>query len=179
MRLRKISKTTAALLIALTVLSTAFGAILLQKQVGLQMRIRKTFAMDVYDVDKITPLTFINLGDFHWEEDFYYPGKTESAPTQTYFVNNTDQTDFYLQWDYEAPANVYLALYVKRMDQATFDSLPKGAIFQLPLTSRSLDPDHPLWHDVQFYFMVYAANGAPFGDWTPTITFTAVDSPIG
>jgi len=176
---KTISRTTIVLLLAIVMLSVAFGAILLQKQVQLAMRIRKTFAMDIYDTDGKTALTSINLGDFHYEEDFYYPGKTEGTPTRTYFVNNTDQTDFYLQWDYEAPENVWIALYVKRMDESAFNSLSRGAIFQLPLTSRSLDSDHPLWHDVQFYFMVYAANGAPFGTYAPTLTFTAVDSSTG
>ena len=96
MKLKRMSRTTVALLLIISILSVALGAVIIYKQVPMTMRVKMSVALGVFDIDAHTPLVSIALGDFLWGDSFLYPGKLPNPTEMTafYYVNNTDQTEF-------------------------------------------------------------------------------------
>lgn len=177
---RKLKIAIASILLITITLSVTYAAIIAYKQVPMTMRVKMTATIGVFDTDGHSNLTSINLGDFSWYDNYYFPGKVRDnmppQPAPSYYINNTDQTTLYVQFVAPQIANVTFAIWIKRMDSAEWISLHDGQIYQLPLTSPSLDPTHPLLHAAQWYLQV-SINQPAFGSYSPVLTFNGVDSP--
>lgn len=175
-------KIAFVLMLALASLGAAFAAVVLYRNVETTMRVKMSAALGVFDADRTTPLTTIGLGDFLWRDNFYFPGKARDnmppQPAPSYWVNNTDQTTLYIQFVSPNMTGVTFAMWIRREDSPTWISLHDGEIYQLPLTSPSLDPGNPLLHAAQWYLQVSLDEPA-FGDYTPTLTINACDNPTG
>jgi hypothetical protein len=174
------TKVAFAAIIAITLLGVTYAAILVQKQVETSLRIERSVAMEVFDVDATTVLTFIDFGDFTWGTNFYFPNKTTTEPIQAYYVNNTDQMDFWVmaQLQSEDP-NIVFQIRFRRLDKSwgTWDDAT-NTIYPYPLISKVNDPD-PNLHALQWQLRVWVTAGAPFGTFNPTLTFSAVSTPTG
>jgi len=139
--------------------------------------------MEIYDVNGETVLTSIAFGDFLWGDAYFFPGKTTVDPRNTgpyYYVNNTDQMDFYVKFEaINAPSNVQIQVSMKRLDQTTWTNFAEDPyIYSLPLISKINNAD-PKVQALQFQLLVAVNPNAPFNDFTPTLVFSAVDSPTG
>jgi hypothetical protein len=173
-------KATFALMLCVTLLSVATAAILLQKQIQTSMRVERTVAMEVFDTDGTTVLTAINFGDFLWGTNYFYPGKTTIEPIQTYYVNNTDQTNYYVMAQLPSPdPNIIFQIRFRRLDTSWSEwQDATNKIYPQPLISKLNNPD-PNVQALQWQLRVWVVAGAPFGDHTPTLTFSAVSTPSG
>jgi hypothetical protein len=178
-------KCIIAVLLIIAFTSVAYCAIIAFKNVSTTLRIKKTISIDVFDVDGQTPLESINLGDMVWYDNWYYPGKTKDnmppQPAPSYFINDTDQTDFYVQFVAPQPQipGITFTLWIARIDKGSnFAGLTDGQTYEYALTSPTLDPDHPLMHAARWYLQV-SVTEPTFGDYAPVFTLNAVDSPTG
>lgn len=149
------------------------------RDVNLSMRIKRSISMTIFDIDGTTELTAIQLGDFLWNTGKIFPESAAYPPTQTYFINNTDQMDLYVGFTIEGlPENTAVEMYVKRGDQAGWLNLPPGAIYNKPLISKINDPDHPEFWACQMYFQIWV-NEPAFGDYTPVLHIHGYETALG
>ena len=176
------SKTKVALvsMLIITIASVTYASILVQKQITSSMRIERAVAMEIFDTDAETPLTSIALGDFLWNTMYYYPGKTETEPIEGYYAVNTDQMDFYVMFEIaDVPEpNVNFFIRFQRLDKTWTSWGNPGVVYDQPLISQVNDPD-PNVQACRWQLQVCVYADVPFGDFTPTITFTAVSTPTG
>lgn len=166
-------------LLATILLGAAYAALLSVHQISTDMTVKPAFSMGVFDIDGVTELNYINLGQFQWETIKYFPGGMETAPTEYYFVNNTDQVSFYVSFNItDLPTgNLGLGLWIRRGDQANFMSIGMNSIYQFAIESPVVN-SNPLTHYAEWYFSINVAS-AEFGDYTPTVMVSAFDTPSG
>jgi len=184
---------TKASLIALSliaIISVAMASILVHRELPTSIRIKQAATMGVYDIDGSTDLTSFGFGDYFWNEGKWVPSgadEGENPSSIAYWVKNIDQMDFYAQFkfSYGGLTGVDFTIYVKREDQVSWTSYGFDGtgtdkfIYQQILTSPSLDPDHPLYHNLQWQFKVHVNEGAPFGTFNTLLQIDAVDTPTG
>lgn len=173
------------------VLGASLAAVLVTKQVGMQMRIHGTVAMGVTYYNG-TALTTIGLGDFIWTEDDMFPGKVNASDpafsindylttyrTQAFAISDVDQTNFTAQFYVDSSvfgANaqyVYFYIYAWRSDKPvdnnqheidTFNTgVGTGWTCPDQLASLSLYPSAP--HTLYFVLEVHVLG--TFGDVGP------------
>lgn len=170
----------AIVLLALSsLISTTFAVLLVTHEINTTLIIKPKVSMGVFDVDGYTQLNSIDLGQFELGSAFYFPGHSETTPTQAYFVNNTDQVSFYVSFDIQNPdPHIQWNFAIKRGDQVDFTWLTAGAIYQYPIETPRVNPN-PLTHYAYLYFAVTIGAGASFGTYTPTIVVSAFDSATG
>ena len=179
MNLKKKAVLVTAVLAAILI-GAVIADLLLTKEINTTMEVKPEVSMDVYDVDGVTPLTSIALGQFPWDSLFYFPGHLAGVPSEYYFINNTDQQSFYIAFDVSnCPPNVGFEFWVKRGDKTEWAYMPPSIsmIYEFPIESSLINPDPATQHAV-FYFRVWVATEA-FGTYTPTILIIAYDSPTG
>lgn len=166
--------------LAAVLTGAAVADLLLTKEISTTMQVKPEVSMDVYDVDGVTPLTSITLGQFPLNSLFYFPGHLADVPSEYYFINNTDQQSFYIAFDVsDCPPNVGFEFWVKRGDKTEWARIGPSisSIYQFPIESSLINPDPATQHAV-FYFRVWVATQA-FGTYTPKILIIAYDSPTG
>lgn len=168
----------AALLIS--IISVAYAAILVQKQIPAPIRIKPTCSMEIYDTDGTTLLASIPLGDFTWNTYAYFPGKTlQQNPDLYYLIKNNDQVDFYVQFQVaDFPEGVTVYVWLQRLDQPepAKDKSP-GYVYPYPLLSQYNNPD-PNVQAAKMWLLV-SVNQPAFGSYNPYMIFNAVDTPQG
>jgi len=164
------TKFVAALLSAAILIGAVYGALFLTHQITTTIVVKPTVSMGVYDVDAITPLVNIDLGQFQLGSEYYFPGHVESPPLQAYYINNTDQMSFYIGFDVE-PYSAYIVFnfFAKRGDQAGFTQLSAGQIYQLPVESHLVNPAPETQYAV-WYFRVTVNQGIEFGTYHQPFT---------
>jgi len=166
--------------LAFILIGAVVADLLLTKQIPTSMIIKPTLSMDIFDVDGVTPLTSIALGQFSWHTDeTFFPGHLTSAPSEYYYIKNTDQTSFYIAFEVAADypsLTIGFVFYAKRGDQAAFTTLISG-IYNLPIETSLVNPD-PATQYAVWYFKVWIAE-PPFGSYNPTILVHAYDTASG
>lgn len=179
---RKLKIVLIALTIASTLCLSAFAALLVYHDISTTMRIKMTVMLNVFDTDGVTPLETIQLGDFIHEQGKYYPGALiGEIPTQYYFVNNTDEMAWYLGfYTADVPEGAIMRLYVQKGNETTWVELDESGVSIYPelIESSYTNPD-PDTQFAYFYVMVYVTESAPFGDFAPTLTIGAYETPTG
>jgi len=172
----------AVILVLLAGTSVAFGSMLVYYDIQTTMRIKMTVMLNVLDVDGVTPLETITLGDFIHEQGKYYPGGLiGEIPTEYYFVNNTDEMPFYVgYYTADVPEGVTLRMYIRKGNETDWVELDESAnpIYPELIESGHTNPD-PNTQFAHWYLTVYVTNTAPFGDFTPTLAIAAYDTPAG
>lgn len=182
--MKRTSVLIAALAIIAIALGSALAAVLVTKYVGLNMRIKGTATMGVFDTDGSTVMTALGLGDFYWYEIDLFPGKLNeseySVPTAGYWVKNLDQTNMTITFSMtNVPANVRFYVAAWREDEAPSNNFKEiyesPYAFSFVLTSPSLDPTHPQAHACQFILRVWVYEGAIFGSYSPILQIDAME----
>ena len=178
-------KKKIALAIFLTAIVSAtatYAAFLLLYPITTTMIIKPVVSMNVFDTDGTTPLTAIDMGQFQRSMKKYFPGGDLSPPTQYYYINNTDEQSFYVDflWSDLPPNTESLDIWIKRGDQPSFTQLSArdpthSSKYNQPIMTKLDDPD-PAKQYAVWYFYVRAPAEASFGTYTPTLTITAWDS---
>jgi hypothetical protein len=151
------------------------------------MVVKPKVSMGVFDVDGVTSLDHIELGQFQWDMTKYFPEGGFTPPTTFYYVKNTDQVSFYVSFtisDLPPDSDINIYVYIKRGDQAAFTllgvcagSTPVENIYNKPIESNLVNPDPETQYAV--WYVQIELNSAPFGTYTPTLTVNAYDSPSG
>ena len=181
-KVQKTVKVRTAVLIAILasiLVGAAVAALLVTHQINTQIIVKPKVSMGVFDTDGHTPLTYIDCGQFELGSGFYFPGHTESEPTEFYFINNTDQVSFYISFDIQNPdPQIQWNFAVKRGDKTSFEWISLGAIYQYPIETKLVNTD-PKTQFAYFFFKITIGSGATFGTYTPTILIHAYDSASG
>jgi len=182
---RKVKLLVFALVATVAVMGTTLATLLLNYPITTNIIIKPKFSMGVFDVDGTTPLTAIGLGQFEWNSKFFFPGHSETEPSQHYFVKNTDQMSFYVAFCLpDIPDGTDWKFWIKRGDEATWftfscsgpDPSPHP-YYSLAIQSSVVDPN-PLTQFAEFYFSLEVLQ-PPFGTYAPTIHVYAADSVLG
>ena len=174
-----------ALAIVLTAMITAtatYAAFLLYYEIQTTIIVKPVVSMGVFDIDGVTDLITIDMGQIERDGHKYYPGGTPTAPTQFFFINNTDQMSFYVDflWSNLPAGTGSIDVFIKRGDQTTFTQRSAtdpthSSKYNLPIMTplESTDPaeEYAVW-----YFEFRAGFEVPFGTYHPVLTITAWDS---
>lgn len=166
------------ILSTLTAVGVFAAALIASWDISTTLRVKRTVSIAVYDVDGQTELTSINLGDFLWNDMKIFPGIVWEIPAEPYFVNNTDQTDFYVGFNVEPDIpGIIFSVHVRRGDQTEFRALSEANIYPYPIISPANDPNL----DVQYahWYLSVSVSQPEFGDYSPTLTIEAYDGPEG
>lgn len=153
---------------------------LLSKEIQTTITIKPVVSMDVYDIDGVTPLTSVELGQFEWDTTFYFPGHSAGIPSQHYFINNTDQVSFYVSMAAEGEqvgSTIGFDFWVKRGDQENFQGVGTGSCYPFPIESPDVNPD-PATQYAVWYFKVWVSN-PPFGTYNAKIIVSAYSTSSG
>ena len=173
-------KLVLALLLPILSATIVLG-VLIYHDISTSMRIKMTVMISVLDVDGQTPLTSIDLGDFVYGTGKYFPGGIATVPTETYFVNNTDQLPWFIgAYVTDGPSMVSFNFRFKRGNETVWSDWLQLApkIYDKQIQSSITDPD-PLTQFAYWQLYVHVDVGAPFGSYTPTLSIAAYDSPTG
>jgi len=160
--------------------SGVVASIIVRYEISSQMRVKPTVSMGVFDTDGVTPLRTLNFGDVTWNTWKKFPGGTDQTPTEYYFINNTDQVDFYVSMTVEnMPAGITTYINFKRGDQSTFWNTGVSGngttdIYHVPLISKVNTNDTAL--RFAFFYISLEIIDPAFGTYTPTIWINAHDS---
>jgi len=182
-------KRTSVIIAALAMIAIACAAfavgVLVTKQVGMNFRIKGTVSMGVFDTDGSTVMTAIQFGDLFWYDALFYPGRinssVEPAPTSGYWVKNLDQTNMTIRFTaLDMPLDVRISVACWRQDQAPandFHEIYGGLDYTTDfiLTSPSLDPTHPLAHNMQFTLLVNVRENTPFATYAPMLKIDGME----
>jgi len=175
-------KIVGVVLCAIAFVGIAAGKLLLSHNVSTSLTVKPVVSMGVYDVDGNTSLTSIALGQFNVDSYKYFPGGSTDPPIQYYYINNTDQMNFYVSftWSNLPPGSEGHSwfVWIRRGDQATFTKLNAGEIYTLPIITKLEDPDPAKQHAV-WYFKFVIDVMCPFGTYSPTLTINAYDTASG
>ena len=148
--------------------SIALAAIVVTREVSLNMVIQARYDMKVYDTDHTTELTSINLGTF-------YRGDTKRFPsTSNYFIDNIGEADIWLSWSKTGtwPSGVTTTMYVDF--GGGFQTLAEGSI----CAGRLYAP--PSVNNVlKWYFEIEISETAEFDSYSPTLRWNAHSSSTG
>lgn len=178
------TKIVAGILAATLISTVVYGALIAHWDIQTSMRIKRTVSIEVYDVDGVTPLMELNLGDLTWNIAKAFPGGldyTGKPPAELYYVKNTDQTDFYVGFNVDpAIEGITFKLLICRGDKTEWKELSVGGapyIYQDPLVSSVNDPNP----DVQFAYWYLAVHVAEpvFGNYSAVLRINAYDSAAG
>lgn len=182
------SKKKVALAIILTAIISVTGtyaAFLLAYQISTTMVIKPVVSMSVFEPDGVTYLTSIDMGQFERNMKKYFPGGEPTTPTEYYYINNTDELSFYVDflWSDLPPETPTLYVWIKRGDQSSFTQLSAcdtthSDRYKFPIVTPLEDPDPAKQHAV-WYFAVTVSTSAPFDTYAPTLTISAWDSMTG
>jgi len=158
-----------ALILALVAFgSIAIAAIVVTREVSLNMVIQARYDMKVYDTDHTTELMSINLGTF-------YRGDTKRFPsTSNYFIDNIGEADIWLSWSKTGtwPSGVTTTMYVDF--GGGFQTLAEGSI----CAGRLYAP--PSVNNVlKWYFEIEISETAEFDSYSPTLRWNAHSSSTG
>jgi len=161
-----------ALILALVAFgSIALAAIVVTREVSLNMVIQARYDMKVYDTDHATELTSINLGTFYRGDKKTFPS---DAPTTYYFVDNIGEADIWLSWSKAGtwPSGVTITMYVDF--GGGFQILAEGSI----CAGRLYAP--PSVNNVlKWYFEIEISETAEFDSYSPTLRWNAHSSSTG
>jgi hypothetical protein len=137
--MKRLSRSTLILLAVIALLASAMGYVLLEKHISAPGYIRASFNMKIFDVDHLTELATIDLGGltkrtadevkkcFPWGVDMYDPSSWSETETY-YFLDNTNEMDFYLGFTVEnAPPNMLFTFGCVRADN-TLGGFWKGVV---------------------------------------------------
>ena len=137
--------------------------------------------MNVFEPDGVTPLTSIDMGQFQRSMTKYFPGGEPTTPTEYYYINNTDELNFYVSfgWSDLPTGSPSLYVWIKRGDQETFSQISGlTTIYNQPIMTRLEDPD-PAKQYAVWYFKFDVGATVPFGTYTPTLTINAYSTATG
>lgn len=166
-------------IVSIIAVTGVFAAALIASwNISMILRIKRTVSIAIYDIDGQTELKSINLGDFTWNTKKIFPGIVFEIPAEPYFINNTDQTDFYIGFNVEPDIpGIQFSVHIKRGDQTNFQSLSEVNIYSYPIVSPANDPNP----DVQYahWYLLIQVFEPEFGDYNPTLTIEAYDGPEG
>ena len=176
---KKVGAVPLIVLVALSTVVGVYAGIMITKNINMAMRVKQSVSLGVFDIDHTTELTFIQLGDFTWDQQKSLPALKETGPW--YYINNTDQMDLYISFTEEGlPENTLLIYWVKRGDKTTWKRIDMGqAPYEYPLLSPSLNPDKPLETFAYLVIECLTLFDVPFGDYTPILHIHGCDSPSG
>lgn len=172
------TKITVGVLAATLLAAAVYAALIATWEIQTSLRIKRTVSIGVYDTDGLTPLISMNFGDFTWNSRKYFPGEIDEIPTEYFFINNTDQMDFYVGFGIDNPVEgIGIALHVRRGDQAGFTRLSAGDIYPYPMVSQVNDPNP----DVQYAhcYISVLVNQPAFGTYNPLLRINAYDTAAG
>jgi len=200
MKIKRPSKIGIVALLLTAVLTTALGYVLLEKQVSMPGYIRASFNMKVLDIDHLTELSAIDLGGltkgaidampkaFPWDTEMYLPVYWDASENY-YYLNNTNEMDFYLGFTVEnAPANMLFTIAICRGNntfggfwRGTIDTnSPTTVVYPIGVIRGRLNATTPAESFVYWYLGVLPLHEA-IGEsyFTATLVFKALDSPTG
>ncbi|MDH5377992.1 MAG: hypothetical protein OEX00_06715 [Gammaproteobacteria bacterium] len=180
---KKRSILAIALITSLSICA-AMATLLVYQNISTTMRIKMTVMLDVFDVDGVTRLTAIDLGDFTHGQTKYFPGGLSEPPTQFYIVANNDEMSWYLGGlATEVPTDVLVWIMIRRGDKTEayqWEGSPINSqwIYGLIIESEYTNPD-PNTQFANMYVRVDVAPAAPFGTYAPTINIGAYSTVTG
>ena len=177
-------KSLLSIILVVSLLTTALGAMLVEKTLDTHMRIKPTVMLNVYDTDAVTPLTFIELGDFTLGETKGFPVYYELPITLTYFVNNSDQMAWYVGfWVENSPAQVVWGIHVRKGNLTTehfhLDGVQADWKIYNQLIESSYTNADPTTQYATWLLTVNVYSTAEFGEYTPILHVGAFDTPTG
>ena len=183
MQIKGKTKTILAIILtAIISVAATYAAFLLSYPITTTMIIKPKVSMSVFDTDGLTPLTSIDLGQFERGMWKFFPGGDPAPPTQYYYINNTDEQSFYVDflWSDAPPETPSVDVFVKRGDKTSFTQLSAtdsshSSKYPYPIMTKLEDPD-PATQYVVWYFNFATGWSVPFATYTPILTITAWDS---
>jgi hypothetical protein len=172
-----------ALVVSLFVCA-ATATLLVYQEISTTMRIKMTVMLDVFDVDGVTRLTAIDLGDFVHGQTKYFPGGLSEPPTEFYIVANNDEMAWYLGGlATEVPTDVLVWIMVRRGDFTEAHQWAGTPINSQWIYSEIIESEYtnedPNTRFVVMYMRVDVAPMAPFGNFAPTINIGAYSTITG
>jgi len=192
MKLKRISRTTVALLVVIALLTSALGYFMLQRQVGTHFYVRPSFNLMIFDIDATTELTFIEMAELDKNVEKWFPGGHDGyygwTPYGTYFCNNTNEMTLYIGITVEgAPAGMTFKFVIWRLDKSQQEIIidttsPTEVMYEYPLEgSISADPLlEGLDRACRWYLVVTASSEVPGeAEYTATLVFNAYSTPTG
>ena len=177
-------KLLIALALSSALLGMAFGAALVEKMVTTHMRIKPTVMLGIFDVDAVTPLTSIELGDFLHGETKCFPCEYDVPPPETFYANNSDEMPFYLGfWVEDAPPQVSFKVWVRKGNLTTehtpLDSIQGNLKIYSEIIESSYTNSDPNTQYATWLLSVFVTSTADFGEYTPTLCIGAFETPTG
>lgn len=175
----------ALILTAIISVTATYAALLITYPITTTLDVKPVVSMSVFDTDGVTPLTNINMGQFQRSMTKYFPGGEPTTPTEYYYINNTDELSFYVDflWSDLPPGGPSLHVWIKRGDQPSFAQLSASDTthsdrYKFSIMTPLEDPDPAKQHAV-WYFKFDVGATVPFGSYAPTLTISVWDSVTG
>ena len=131
----------AVILAILSVVSVALAAIVLQRQIQMTAHI-KAYGLTIYDVDGVTELTSLNLGNLT------APSTTRFPSAGSYFINNTGEM-FINKLSFNTtnmPEYMSIVVYIQREDQTSYSLLQENELWTVGLSNDNEARDSALWY---------------------------------
>jgi hypothetical protein len=164
--LKKTVPLWAVIVALLAVTSVAVAAIVVTREVGMQITISAQPEMEILDTDQSTILTSINWGTVA-------PGSAPSLPggSDRYYVKNTGNEEFWISYTLAGlPSEIEFKIYFNLIDEAGAWYYPNDiTTFSVPIGEVAA------W----YAYMPDIIGTAPAGTYTPTLTFRAHNTATG
>jgi len=159
----------AIVLTVIMITTFATGAVMLNRQVLITMKIEGAWSMKVLDEDAIKELTAIDFGTIYRRTTYRYPA------AGAYYVKNIGDYEFYVSWvKANWPADVTLTVWVRQNAADSFEILPEGTVY-----SKILKTLGPTVNSIQWYITVDVTDKAPLQSFSPVLTWNAHDKASG
>ena len=145
--------------------SVAIAVIVVYRDISLTMEIKGRYDMEVCGPDSETIIKTIEVGTLYRGDVKRLPGETS-----VYHIFNTGDYEWWLSystadWPSDVALEIYVRIYTK---SGVFTLLTKGAV----LSSYSAEPGE----NFECYINITVGSTAPFGPYSPTLTFNAHDT---
>jgi len=162
------NKVILGVILSTLLFSAAYAATVAYREISTNMKIEAQSDLEIIDTDYTTILTFIDFGTLCRGDTATYPS---GAPGEIYYIKNIGECDIWLNYDVTSlPSNVNLEMHIKKDPAGSWEILPAST-----LTTWSIAPNgYANW-----YIILTIGNTAPFGTFTPMITWNAHDTSIG
>jgi hypothetical protein len=165
--LKKTVPLWALLLVAIMSASAVVATVVITQQINTQIQILAAYGMEVYGTDQTTLLTSVDFGVHHRGDQFY-----STAEPQYYYIKNIGEADIWISFNV---IDWIDDIQISVEGTGSPNIWSGGVAVPDELSTTPLTPGQTL----TFRFRIIIEPTAPFGTYTPKITFNAHDGASG
>lgn len=164
--MQKKLKIGLSLVLVVALIITVYASIITTQNITTSITIIATYGMEVYDTDGTTLLTSIDFGEHHRGDIFKTP-----SDVPCYTIKNIGEAAIWISYGVtDFPNDIQIEFVQHHTSPVNLGISQLDEIGTNPLQAGEY---------VVFQFKITIGSTAPFGSFTPTITFTSYDTASG